>query len=100
MNISELRKEAESGSVVAQSVLGICYLHGTEVQVDYQEAFRLLSAAAERGAPRAVANLARMYALGWGFPRTLSRRFVFTRGRPKPASLALRSNLRASTRVE
>jgi len=60
MNISELRKEAESGSVVAQSVLGICYLHGTEVQVDYQEAFRLLGSAAERGAPRAVASLARM----------------------------------------
>src|SRR5437667_12657573 len=66
MNISELRHNAESGSVVAQGVLGICYLEGIDVEIDYDEAFRLLSAAAAAGAPRAIANLARMYAHGWG----------------------------------
>jgi hypothetical protein len=30
INISDLREKANSGSVVAQSVLGICYLHGTD----------------------------------------------------------------------
>jgi TPR repeat protein len=71
MNISDLRQKADSGSVVAQSVLGICYLDGTNVEVNYQEAFRLLSAAAEKGAPRAIANLARMHATGLGIPKNL-----------------------------
>jgi len=39
MNIRELRQKAESGSVVAQSMLGICYLDGIEVPIDYREAF-------------------------------------------------------------
>ena len=55
MNIDNLRKSAESGSCVARTVLGMCYLDGIEVEVDHKEAFRLLSAAAERGAPRAIA---------------------------------------------
>ena len=41
-------------------------LEGIDVEIDYDEAFRLLSAAAAAGAPRAIANLARMYAHGWG----------------------------------
>jgi TPR repeat protein len=32
MDIGELRRRADSGSVVAQSVLGICYLEGIEVE--------------------------------------------------------------------
>jgi TPR repeat protein len=72
VNISDLRQKAESGSVVAQSILGICYLNGTDVEVDYNEAFRLLSAAAGRGAPRAATNLARMYADGLAVPQNLS----------------------------
>jgi TPR repeat protein len=69
MDIRELHQKAESGSTVAQCVLGICYLDGTEVQVDYQMAFRFLSAAANQGASRAVLNLARMHAEGLGIPR-------------------------------
>ena len=66
MNIHELRRRADSGSPVNQSVLGICYLYGVDVQVDYKEAFRLLSLA---GTSRAVANLARMYAEGLGIAK-------------------------------
>jgi len=66
MNIADLRTEVESGNVVAQSILGICYLEGIDVGIDYEKAFRLLSAAALQGAPRAIANLARMYAEGLG----------------------------------
>jgi len=72
MNIPDLRQKAESGSVVAQSVLGACYLEGIDVEVDHREAFRLLSAAAGQGASRAVVNLARMHALGLGIPKNLS----------------------------
>ena len=71
MNIADLRQKTESGSVVAQAVLGICYLYGRDVEVNYKEAFRLLSAATEKGASRAVVNLAHMYADGLGVPKNL-----------------------------
>ena len=69
MNIHELRRRADSGSPVNQSVLGLCYLYGVDVQVDYKEAFRLLSLA---GTSRAVANLARMYAEGLGISKDMA----------------------------
>jgi len=56
LSIPDLRHRAESGSAVAQTILGICYLEGVQVEVDHQEAFRLLSAAANQGAPRAMAK--------------------------------------------
>src|SRR5260370_17205101 len=70
MNIHELRRGADSGSRVDQSVLGLCYLYGVDVQVDHKEAFRLLSMA---GTSRAVANLARMYAEGLGISRDMAK---------------------------
>jgi TPR repeat protein len=70
-NIEELRRKAEQGSCVAQSTLGGFYLTGCEVEVDYHEAFRLLSAAAKQGASRAVLNLGRMYAQGLGTSQNL-----------------------------
>lgn len=72
MNIENLRRKAESGNVAAQSILGLCYLEGVDVQVNYEEAARLLSAAAKHGAPRAMAGLARMYAAGLGLTKDLS----------------------------
>jgi TPR repeat protein len=72
MNIADLKREAESGSIVAQSILGICYLYGRGVRVNHKEAFRLLSAATEKRASRAVLNLARMYAEGLGIPQDLA----------------------------
>jgi TPR repeat protein len=70
MNIHELRRRADSGSLVNQSVLGLCYLYGVDVQVDYKEAFRLLSLA---GTSRAVTNLARMYAEGLGISKDMAQ---------------------------
>jgi len=66
MNISDLRQKADSGNVAAQAILGNCYLEGDGVEVNYREAFRLLSAAASQRAPRAISGLARMYAEGLG----------------------------------
>jgi len=73
VDILELRRKAGCGSVVAQSVLGICHLYGREVEVDYTEARRLLSAAADKGSSRAMVNLARMHAEGLGVPRNLPK---------------------------
>lgn len=66
MNIQKLRIGADSGNRVDQAVLGICYLYGVDVEVDYKEAFRLLSLA---GTSRAVVNLAHMHAEGLGIPQ-------------------------------
>jgi len=73
VDIPELRRKAESGSVVSQAVLGICHLYGREVKVDYTEALRLLSAAADKGSSRAIVNLARMYSEGLGVQKDLSK---------------------------
>lgn len=73
MDIRDLRQKAETGSCVAQSVLGSCYLDGIDVEVDYQEAFRLLTEAAKQGASRAVVNWARMHAEGLGIQRDVPK---------------------------
>ena len=71
LNIPDLRHRAESGSAVAQTILGTCYLEGVEVETNHKEAFRPLSAAAKQGASRAMANLAYMYAEGLGTTKNL-----------------------------
>jgi TPR repeat protein len=48
-------------------------LDGIDVAVDYKEAFRLLTGAANRGAARAAANLARIYAEGLGIPKDIAK---------------------------
>lgn len=62
--IDALRAEAESGSVVAQAVLGIALLTGHDTKRDPVEAFRWLSSASARGVPRAMWNLGTMYEEG------------------------------------
>ena len=66
LNIAELHQKAEAGNCVSQGILGACYLYGYEIDRDYDQAFRWLSAAAAQGASRAVLNLAYMYAQGLG----------------------------------
>jgi TPR repeat protein len=73
MTIDELKKMAEDGNVAAQAILGISYLHGIDVEVDLEQAFRLLSAASKRGASRAMANLAEMYRHGLATPKDMSK---------------------------
>ena len=71
MSISDLRQKADSGDLVAQTALGICCLEGVDTAVDYTEALRWLSAAADHRIPRAMANLGRMYAEGLGVPKNI-----------------------------
>jgi TPR repeat protein len=75
LDIERLRREAEAGSFVARTALGILYIEGHCVERDYKEAARLLSAPADHGVPRAVSNLARLYAEGWGVPQDVERAF-------------------------
>lgn len=64
-------KGAEEGSPVHQGFVGWCYLYGQHVEVDYQKAFRWLSAAAEQRASRPFTHLGRMYAEGLGVPQDI-----------------------------
>lgn len=70
-DIAQIRKDAEEGSCVSQCQIGLCYLYGLNVEVNYQEAFRFLSAAAEQGASRAILNLGRMHAQGLAIRQNL-----------------------------
>lgn len=70
-DIAEMRQRAEGGDCPSQCVLGLCYLYGIDVEVDYKEAFRFLSAAAEQRSSRAVLNLGRMYAQGLGIQQNI-----------------------------
>jgi TPR repeat protein len=69
--MEEIQRRAEAGSCVAQTLLGIAYLYGYEVEINYSGAFRFLSAAASQGASRAVLNLGLMHAKGLGIPQNL-----------------------------
>jgi TPR repeat protein len=76
LNIAELRQKAEAGSCVNQCVLGACYFYGHEVDRDYDEAFRWLSAAAAQGSSRAVLHLGYMYAQGLGTTQDVPEAFT------------------------
>jgi len=65
-NIAEMRRRAEEGDCPSQCMLGLCYLYGIDVEINYKEAFRFLSHAAAQRSSRAVLNLGRMYAQGLG----------------------------------
>jgi len=72
-DIAEMRRKAEGGSCVSQCMLGLCYLYGIDAEIDYEEAFRFLSSAAEQRSSRAVLNLARMYAQGLGIQQDVPK---------------------------
>jgi uncharacterized protein len=69
--MEEIQRRAEAGSCPAQTLLGIAYLYGYEVEINYSAAFKFLSAAASQGASRAVLNLGVMHAKGLGIAQNL-----------------------------
>lgn len=74
IDIAKLRNQAERGLVPSQVILGVYLLEGREdVAVDYGEALRWLSAAAEEGASRALYHLGRMYLFGFGVESDIAR---------------------------
>ncbi len=89
MNIEELKIKSERGSTVAQGILGAMYLHGYEVEINYEEAFRLLTLSAEKGAARSLWNLGTMYEKGLGTKQDLSRaRELYRRATERGEALA------------
>ena len=50
-------------------LIGLAYLNGIDVEVDYERAVRLIRAAAEAGIPEAMEQLAAMYETGKGVAR-------------------------------
>ena len=88
MDIDEMRQRAEAGSCVNQCGLGLRYLYGIDVVVDYVEAFRLLSLAADQGSSRATLNLAYMHAQGLGIPADVPKaiRLFEAVGKPSDSS--------------
>jgi TPR repeat protein len=77
MDIDELHKRAASGDTAAETILGMNYLEGRGVDIDYAEAFRLLSAASRKGASRAIVYLASMHANGLGTPADMATAIRF-----------------------
>ena len=63
-----LREASDAGDSRAMNSLGDCYAHGTGVKVDFNEAFKLFSHAAEKGNLWALANLGVVYMTGRGVP--------------------------------
>ncbi len=74
--------DADTGNVVSQGFLGIMYLHGGDgVPQNYEEAFRLLTKAADVGASRPSVWLGTMYEGGLGIPVDLEKaRQLYQRG--------------------
>ncbi|HSU53788.1 MAG TPA: hypothetical protein VLT36_06995, partial [Candidatus Dormibacteraeota bacterium] len=71
-DLLEIRRKAEKGSVVNQGYLGWAYLYGCEIEINYQEALRWLTAAAYEGrAARPFVHLGRMYEEGLGVRRDM-----------------------------
>ncbi|MGD2117717.1 MAG: tetratricopeptide repeat protein, partial [Chromatiales bacterium] len=73
MDINILAKEADQGNVVSQTILGIMYLDGLGVEINYIEAKKLLESAADKGAPRALSNLGKIYEHGLGVEKDLEK---------------------------
>jgi TPR repeat protein len=80
MDLVKLKAEAEAGSTLARSILGLSYFAGsTDVSQDYSEALRWLNLAASKGASRPLHYLGLMYEQGLGVERDLERAFQFHR---------------------
>src|SRR5258706_14288336 len=73
MGLDDLRSRAEGGSVAAQAVVGISYLHGYDVPRDTAQALLWLTRATEGGASRAAAWLGTMYESGVDVPVDVQR---------------------------
>ncbi|MES1261335.1 MAG: hypothetical protein ABUS49_06315 [Acidobacteriota bacterium] len=71
LDIQEIRRRAEAGSAVNECALGLCYLYGVDVPVDYGRAFGLLFSAAGKRVTRARLHLGFMYVEGWGTRRNV-----------------------------
>jgi hypothetical protein len=74
MDINEVRLHAEEGNTASESILGRSYLFGENgLEVDYAEALRWLTPAAEAGAYGPIGWLGHMYAHGLGVEKDMDK---------------------------
>lgn len=70
-DIEEMKAKAKEGDIGAQVELGVSYLYGYGVDIDYVEAFVYLQDAAIKNDGEAQLHLGRMYENGWGIKQDL-----------------------------
>jgi TPR repeat protein len=63
------RLASEQGNIIAMGDLGYCYMSGTGVERDYDQALKWLRQAVEHDDLYAESHLGEMYKSGWGVPR-------------------------------
>src|SRR5438309_10370783 len=68
-DLSSLKKNAESGDVKAEYLLGWSYMNGTQVPQDYTEAAKWYRKAAAQGSADAEFGLGFLYEQGKGVPQ-------------------------------
>lgn len=73
INISELKKRAESGDVSAQNDLGYAYKTGSGVEKNPKEAIKWIRRAADAGSPMAQRNFGLAYGQGYGVPQDFQK---------------------------
>ena len=64
-DIEDMKSRAKEGDIAAQVELGISYLYGYGVDIDYLEAFIYLQDAAIKNDGEAQLHLGMMYENGW-----------------------------------
>lgn len=70
LNIEELRKKAEKGDSVAQTMLGVEYMKGDQVEKDLDKAIEWWKKAAEKGYAEAEYKLGVCYHFGFGIKKS------------------------------
>ncbi|MDY3137036.1 MAG: tetratricopeptide repeat protein, partial [Sodaliphilus sp.] len=68
-NIAELRQKAEKGDSVAQTMLGVEYMKGDQVEKDLDKAIEWWKKAAEKGYAEAEYKLGVCYHFGFGIKK-------------------------------
>lgn len=70
LNIEELRQKAEKGDSVAQTMLGVEYMKGDQVEKDLDKAIEWWKKAAEKGYAEAEYKLGVCYHFGFGIKKS------------------------------
>ena len=86
-------KSSEQGNSNAMRRLGMCYLNGCGVDIDYSEAVQYLQKSAEQGNSRALSNLGLCYESGYGVEKDHYKAFEFTKKAAELGNLSALNNL-------
>ena len=68
LGVKLIQQASDAGDTRATDLLGDCYAHATGVPLNFDEAFRLFTQAADHGNPASIGNLGVLYMTGRGVP--------------------------------